>query len=173
MLSLLLRPRWLRHAVRAALPVDVRVRPVDPQTDGQALARFKKGQCFRSELTRGSTGDWLFLAAFAGTRVVGVVRAVRSRPGPAPLWEVAGLEVHPAHWGRHVGASLLREVLACIRREGGARAWLRVQARSVAAVRLYRSVGFSNDPGVRPGATRMSMDLGAAPRLDSPAPCRS
>jgi len=125
-----------------------------------ALSAFKSGLFFTDEAAAANAINRIFLLAIRRRRrLVGIVRAVRAGAAPDYKWHVAGLEVSPAYWGRHIGRSLIAELLARIRARGGGTVRLRVHVRAVAALRLYRNAGFKHGGKPVKDYLDLSMDV--------------
>ena len=125
--------------------------------------------CFRAELDAAGRGliremQWLSRAgpvlrllqiAFAGQqlwsqgyvwveagRVVGTVSTQRAAPR-STTWLVANVAVHPDHRRHGIALGLMRATLDLIRGQGGAEVILQVDDNNLAAVALYRGLGFT------------------------------
>jgi ribosomal protein S18 acetylase RimI-like enzyme len=71
---------------------------------------------------------------------------------------IANVAVHPDHRQRGIARALTRHALAYLRRRGDPAAWLQVREDNDPAIRLYRSLGFS-DQAVRTTWRIRPMDL--------------
>lgn len=69
----------------------------------------------------------------------GTIQGVMDR---GPIGAIQNVGVVPAYRGRGLGRALIRKALLGFRQAGLHRAYLEVTAENVAAVRLYRDVGF-------------------------------
>lgn len=154
----MLRPRPLRTALRAFWPLPVTVRALEQPAGYPPLSAFRGGK-FRHEPEALPAQGRLFLAALHGHKVVGVLRAIRARPG----WQLAGLDVGPLYWGRHVARALLTVMLAELGHLGARRVWLRVHLRARAARALYADLGFHSQTPPQKGFVILSRELGAQP----------
>lgn len=76
-----------------------------------------------------------------GGRVVGSVSTQRAAPR-STAWLVANVAVHPDHRRHGIALALMRATLDHIRTEGGSEAILQVDDTNLAAVALYRGLGF-------------------------------
>ncbi len=77
-----------------------------------------------------------------GGRVVGSVSTQRAAPR-STTFLVANVAVHPDHRRRGIALALLRATFDMIRGQGGAEAILQVDDDNLAAVTLYRGLGFT------------------------------
>jgi ribosomal protein S18 acetylase RimI-like enzyme len=77
-----------------------------------------------------------------GGRVVGTVSTQRAAPR-SPSWLIANVAVHPDHRRHGIALAMMRATLDLIRGEGGREAILQVDDDNLAAVTLYRGLGFS------------------------------
>jgi ribosomal protein S18 acetylase RimI-like enzyme len=77
-----------------------------------------------------------------GGRVVGSVSTQRAAARSA-TWLVANVAVHPDHRRHGIALAMMRATLDLIRREGGREAILQVDDDNLAAVTLYRDLGFT------------------------------
>ena len=87
--------------------------------------------------------DGYLLGAFANGKLVGSVRFARFEENEQHRGLIAGLYVHPDFRKRGVARALLGEVLVRARALGLRRLHLTVVTGQEAAVRLYKSFGFS------------------------------
>jgi ribosomal-protein-alanine N-acetyltransferase len=72
-------------------------------------------------------------------KAIGVAIFSQVNPG---VWELRDIAIHPAFQSRGIGASLLTEVISCIRKLRGKRVFLSVRALNDPAVSLYEKLGF-------------------------------
>jgi ribosomal protein S18 acetylase RimI-like enzyme len=77
-----------------------------------------------------------------GGRVVGSVSTQRAAPR-SPSWLVANVAVHPSHRRHGIALAMMRATLDLIRGQGGTEAILQVDDDNLAAVNLYRGLGFT------------------------------
>jgi GNAT superfamily N-acetyltransferase len=86
--------------------------------------------------------EWVFASVWddAG-RITGNVTITRRIPEHA-AWLIANVAVHPESRRRGIARGLVRHALDMIRREGGRKVYLQVDAVNESAVRMYREIGF-------------------------------
>lgn len=75
-------------------------------------------------------------------RVIGSVSTQRAAPRSG-TWLLANVAVHPSHRRRGIAQALMRATLDLVRSQGGREAILQVDDDNLAAVALYRGLGFT------------------------------
>ena len=95
----------------------------------------------------------LLVVAVEGDRLCGFAHAVWSG-GP---FELLGLVVHPSYQRQGVGLTLMRDILANIRKDDATELWLEVRADNAAAIALYIQCG-ARVTGQRKGYYRDGVD---------------
>jgi GNAT superfamily N-acetyltransferase len=115
--------------------------------------------------------EWAFASVWdeAG-RIIGNVTITRRVPERA-AWLISNVAVHPECRRRGIARGLVRHALDTIRREGGRKVYLQVDAVNESAVRMYREIGFEEIGGriawLRPREERRVAQAGG----QSGSPC--
>ncbi|MEM3566084.1 MAG: GNAT family N-acetyltransferase [Candidatus Bathyarchaeia archaeon] len=86
-------------------------------------------------------GDKIFLVGIFEGKVVGFVGVRPKNVGAVRVGEV-GMSVHPNHWGKGFGTSLLKAAVKKARAEGFAKLELETTASNKAMLRVAQKVGF-------------------------------
>lgn len=94
--------------------------------------------------------------ALVGDEVVGTCALMPEAPG---VYELTKMAVTEGHQGLGLGRRLIEAVIAEYRRRGGRELFLESQRRLQAALKLYESVGFEMQPGVKPGTHYQRADV--------------
>ena len=100
-------------------------------------------------------GGQIFFA-LVGDEVVGTCALMPESPG---VYELTKMAVTEGHQGLGLGRRLIEAVIAEFRRLGGTGLFLESQRRLQAALKLYESVGFEMQPGVKPGTHYQRADV--------------
>lgn len=183
---------WMRRLLPA---VEVRTRDLEPAADGPAVAgiwaaattaRYREQDpahaCSPAALAAailhdppsGRPGAFGIVLDLAGRPVaVAVAAPARTRDGTGPdllpgLVHLSAVCADPCRWGRGLGATAVKAVLAAAAARGFDRAQLTVDVDNARARALYARLGFSREPGWqgsgRSGAVleRWSRPTGAA-----------
>ena len=96
------------------------------------------------------------LFAMLGDEVVGTCALMVDAPG---VYELTKMAVSNAHQGLGIGRKLMEATLAEYQRLGGTELFLESQRRLQPALRLYESVGFEHQPGIKPGSHYQRADV--------------
>lgn len=96
------------------------------------------------------------LFALAGDEVVGTCALMPDGPG---VYELTKMAVTGGHQGLGIGRKLMEAAIAEFHRLGGRELFLESQRRLQPALRLYESVGFEMQPGVKPGSHYQRADV--------------
>ncbi|MEH3154128.1 MAG: GNAT family N-acetyltransferase [Gordonia paraffinivorans] len=96
-------------------------------------------------------GTLLFASVTVGGAVVATGRgAITASTAVAPSWlGLSCLWTHPDHRGRGVGSAVITALMQTAREVGCERTCLQVEQDNVAAIRLYRRLGFGRHHGYR------------------------
>jgi DNA-binding MarR family transcriptional regulator/predicted GNAT family N-acyltransferase len=100
-------------------------------------------------------GGQIFFAR-VGDEVVGTCALMPESPG---VYELTKMAVTEDHQGLGLGRRLIEAVIAEFRRLGGTELFLESQRKLQAALKLYESVGFEMQPGVKPGTHYQRADV--------------
>ena len=100
-------------------------------------------------------GGQIFFA-LVGDEVVGTCALMPESPG---VYELTKMAVTEGHQGLGLGRRLIEAVIAEFRRLGGTELFLESQRKLQAALKLYESVGFEMQPGVKPGTHYQRADV--------------
>ncbi len=114
-----------------------------PPAFGTPLGKEEKLSVEKLALRLQPSEDGYILGAFADAQLVGTIRFARFKENEKHCGLIAGLYVTPDFRGRGVARTLLGEVLGRARALGLRRLHLTVVTGQSAAVRLYKSFGFS------------------------------
>jgi len=96
------------------------------------------------------------LFAVLGEEVVGTCALMPDSPG---VFELTKMAVTNGHQGLGIGRKLMEAMIAEYHRLGGKELFLESQKRLQPALRLYESVGFELQPGVKPGTHYQRADV--------------
>lgn len=96
------------------------------------------------------------LFAALGDDIVGTCALLPDSPG---VYELSKMAVTERYQGLGLGRRLIDAAIAEFRRRGGTCLFLESQRRLQAALRLYASVGFELQPGVKPGTHYQRADV--------------
>jgi DNA-binding MarR family transcriptional regulator/predicted GNAT family N-acyltransferase len=94
--------------------------------------------------------------ALLGDEVVGTCALMPDSPG---VFELTKMAVTNGHQGLGIGRKLMEAMIAEYHRLGGKELFLESQKRLQPALRLYESVGFELQPGVKPGTHYQRADV--------------
>lgn len=94
--------------------------------------------------------------AMLGEDVVGTCALMPDSPG---VFELTKMAVTGGHQGLGIGRKLMEAMIAEYHRLGGSELFLESQKRLQPALRLYESVGFELQPGVKPGTHYQRADV--------------
>lgn len=94
--------------------------------------------------------------ALVGDEVVGTCALMPESPG---VYELTKMAVTEGHQGLGLGRRLIEAVIAEYRRLGGSELFLESHRKLQAALKLYASVGFEMQPGVKPGTHYQRADV--------------
>ena len=100
-------------------------------------------------------GGQIFFA-LVGDEVVGTCALMPESPG---VYELTKMAVTEGHQGLGLGRRLIEAVIAEFHRLGGTELFLESQRKLQAALKLYESVGFEMQPGVKPGTHYQRADV--------------
>lgn len=100
-------------------------------------------------------GGQIFFA-LVGDEVVGTCALMPESPG---VYELTKMAVTEGHQGLGLGRRLIEAVIDEFRRRGGTELFLESQRKLQAALKLYESVGFEMQPGVKPGTHYQRADV--------------
>lgn len=113
----------------------------------RAMSRFGAGLRMLSRLNEVTAGVHLGFVWMVGDRLVGNV-SIYPANYPTSLgktWIVANVGVHPDFQGRGIAKQLMQASMELIQQKEGKRAILQVDADNLVAVRLYESLGFTQE----------------------------
>ncbi|KAB8185241.1 GNAT family N-acetyltransferase [Lysobacter maris] len=96
------------------------------------------------------------LIAVVGDEAVGTCALMVDAPG---VYELTKMAVTERHQGLGIGRKLMDAAIAEFERLGGRELFLESQQRLQPALRLYESVGFELQPGVKPGTHYQRADV--------------
>lgn len=96
------------------------------------------------------------LFALVGDEVVGTCALMVDAPG---VYELTKMAVTGGHQGLGIGRKLMEATIAEFQRLGGSELFLESQRRLQPALRLYESVGFEHQPGIKPGSHYQRADV--------------
>lgn len=96
------------------------------------------------------------LFALVGDDVVGTCALMPDGPG---VYELTKMAVTGGHQGLGIGRRLMEAAIAEFHRLGGSELFLESQRRLQPALKLYESVGFEMQPGVKPGSHYQRADV--------------
>ncbi|NZA25682.1 bifunctional helix-turn-helix transcriptional regulator/GNAT family N-acetyltransferase [Luteimonas sp. SJ-92] len=96
------------------------------------------------------------LIALVGDEAVGTCALLVDAPG---VYELTKMAVTERHQGLGIGRRLMEAAIAEFERLGGRELFLESQKRLQPALRLYESVGFELQPGVKPGTHYQRADV--------------
>ena len=96
------------------------------------------------------------LFALVGDEVVGTCALMPDGPG---VYELTKMAVTGGHQGLGIGRRLMEAAIAEFHRLGGKELFLESQRRLQPALKLYESVGFERQPGVKPGSHYQRADV--------------
>lgn len=96
------------------------------------------------------------LFALVGDEVVGTCALMPDGPG---VYELTKMAVTGGHQGLGIGRRLMEAAIAEFHRLGGQELFLESQRRLQPALKLYESVGFEMQPGVKPGSHYQRADV--------------
>lgn len=96
------------------------------------------------------------LFALVGDEVVGTCALMPDGPG---VYELTKMAVTGGHQGLGIGRRLMEAAIAEFHRLGGKELFLESQRRLQPALKLYESVGFEMQPGVKPGSHYQRADV--------------
>lgn len=96
------------------------------------------------------------LFALVGDEVVGTCALMPDGPG---VYELTKMAVTGGHQGLGIGRKLMEAAIAEFHRLGGKELFLESQRRLQPALKLYESVGFEMQPGVKPGSHYQRADV--------------
>ena len=102
----------------------------------------------------GPGGSILF--AMLGDEVVGTCALMLDSPG---VYELTKMAVTGDHQGLGIGRKLMEAAIAEYQRLGGTELFLESQRRLQPALKLYESVGFEMQPGIKPGSHYQRADV--------------
>lgn len=100
-------------------------------------------------------GGQIFFA-LVGDEVVGTCALMPESPG---VYELTKMAVTEGHQGLGLGRRLIEAVIDEFHRRGGTELFLESQRKLQAALKLYESVGFEMQPGVKPGTHYQRADV--------------
>jgi GNAT superfamily N-acetyltransferase len=100
-------------------------------------------------------GGQIFFAR-VGDEVVGTCALMPESPG---VYELTKMAVTEGHQGLGLGRRLIEAVIDEYHRRGGTELFLESQRKLQAALKLYESVGFEMQPGVKPGTHYQRADV--------------
>lgn len=100
-------------------------------------------------------GGQIFFALVGG-EVVGTCALMPESPG---VYELTKMAVTEGHQGLGLGRRLIEAVIDEFHRRGGTELFLESQRKLQAALKLYESVGFEMQPGVKPGTHYQRADV--------------
>ena len=96
------------------------------------------------------------LFALVSEEVVGTVALMPEAPG---VFELTKMAVTTGHRGLGIGRRLMEAAIAEYHRLGGRELFLESQTRLQPALKLYESVGFERQPGIKPGSHYQRADV--------------
>ncbi|MBW8311786.1 MAG: bifunctional helix-turn-helix transcriptional regulator/GNAT family N-acetyltransferase [Rhizobium sp.] len=96
------------------------------------------------------------LFALVGDEVVGTCALMPDDPG---VYELTKMAVTGGHQGLGIGRKLMEAAIAEFHRLGGRELFLESQRRLQPALKLYESVGFEMQPGIKPGSHYQRADV--------------
>src|SRR5690606_9179133 len=96
--------------------------------------------------------------ALLGDEVVGTC-ALMPDDAEAGAWELTKMGVTANHQGRGIGRRLLEAAIAGFRETGGHRLFLESSRKLAPALKLYASMGFELQPGIKPGSHYARADV--------------
>lgn len=94
--------------------------------------------------------------ALIGDEVVGTCALMPDAPGS---WELTKMGVTAGHQGRGIGRKLLAAAIEGFRETGGHELFLESSSKLKPALRLYESMGFELQPGIKPGSHYARADV--------------
>lgn len=161
-------PADVTRRVRALETAELRVVPFAPQLrehfyrlNAEWLAKYFKiepiDHAVLSEPEKhilAPGGSILF--ALVGDEVVGTCALMPDGPG---VYELTKMAVTGGHQGLGIGRRLMEAAIAEFHRLGGKELFLESQRRLQPALKLYESVGFEMQPGVKPGSHYQRADV--------------
>jgi DNA-binding MarR family transcriptional regulator/predicted GNAT family N-acyltransferase len=114
------------------------------------------------------------LFALVGDEVVGTVALMPDSPG---VYELTKMAVTTGHRGLGIGRRLMEAAIAEYHRLGGRELFLESNSALQPALKLYESVGFERQPGIKPGSHYQRADVymiyRGDPRQETKPPARS
>ncbi|WP_374473337.1 GNAT family N-acetyltransferase [Arenimonas sp.] len=161
-------PADVTRRVRALETAELRVMPFAPELrehfyrlNAEWLAKYFKiepiDHAVLSEPEKhilAPGGSILF--ALVGDEVVGTCALMPDGPG---VYELTKMAVTGGHQGLGIGRKLMEAAIAEFHRLGGSELFLESQRRLQPALKLYESVGFEMQPGVKPGSHYQRADV--------------
>lgn len=94
--------------------------------------------------------------ALIGDEVVGTCALMPDTPG---VWELTKMGVTAGHQGRGIGRRLLATAIEGFRSLGGRELFLESSSKLGPALKLYQSMGFELQPGIKPGSHYQRADV--------------
>ncbi|MDY0021780.1 GNAT family N-acetyltransferase [Arenimonas caeni] len=94
--------------------------------------------------------------ALVGDEVVGTCALMPDAPGS---WELTKMGVTAGHQGKGIGRRLLAAAIDGFRETGGRELFLESSSKLKTALRLYESMGFELQPGIKPGSHYARADV--------------
>jgi DNA-binding MarR family transcriptional regulator/ribosomal protein S18 acetylase RimI-like enzyme len=94
--------------------------------------------------------------ARVGDEVVGTCALMPDAPG---VWELTKMGVSERHQGLGLGRKLLAAAIAGFRELGGRELFLESSRKLTPALKLYESMGFQMQPGIKPGSHYSRADV--------------
>lgn len=94
--------------------------------------------------------------ALLGDEVVGTCALMPDAPG---VWELTKMGVTAGHQGRGIGRKLLAAAIEGFHALGGRELFLESSSKLQPALKLYQSMGFELQPGIKPGSHYARADV--------------